>query len=42
MALTDPIYLAIAAGLGLLFFLGYLLLRRTFLAFREGQDRGRG
>jgi hypothetical protein len=36
MDLTDPIFLSIAVGLGLLFFMGYLLLRRTVLGFREG------
>jgi hypothetical protein len=41
VAFSDPIFLGIAAALALLFFLTYLLLRRTLLAFREGQQRGR-
>jgi hypothetical protein len=38
MDLTDPIFLSIAVGLALLFFMGYLLLRRTLLGFREGVE----
>jgi hypothetical protein len=36
---NDPVLLGILAVLGALFFLGFLLLRRTVIAFREGFDQ---
>lgn len=36
--ISNPALLGILVALGLLFFLGFLLLRRTVLAFREGYD----
>jgi flagellar biogenesis protein FliO len=34
-----PVFFGILAVLVLFFFFVYLLLRRTLLSFREGQDR---
>lgn len=39
VSLSDPVLLGLLAALGLLFFMGFLLLRRTLMAFREGFDQ---
>ena len=42
MALLDnPIVLAVLAGLVVLVFFVYLMIRRTVLGFREGFEQGR-
>lgn len=36
--LSDPVLIGILVALGTLFFLGFLLIRRTVMAFREGVE----
>jgi hypothetical protein len=39
--LDNPVVLAVLAGLVVLVFFVYLMLRRTVLGFREGFEQGR-
>jgi len=41
MILDDPVFLLLLGVLVLVFFFGFLLLRRTLLGFKEGVDRGK-
>jgi len=38
---SDPVFLLILGVLALVFFFVYLMVRRTFLGFREGVERGK-
>lgn len=38
---VDPVFIGLLVVIGLVFFFGFLLVRRTLLNFRDGFERGR-